>query len=98
MFLVATLPALVFGVATFCVPESPRWLAQVGHEERAREIFTRISGAEAAERSLHEVHLAIARETGRITELFHRGTRKALGIAVFLGVFSELSGITVVLY
>jgi MFS family permease len=98
MFLAATLPALVFGIASFCVPESPRWLAKVGREERAREIFTCISGAEVAETSLREIRRAVAEEADQLSSLFRAPARKALGIAVFLAVFSELSGITVVLY
>ena len=98
MFLVATLPALLFAVAVLRVPESPRWLAKAGHQELARKVLTRINGAAVAERSLNEIRLSLASEPGRLGDLFRRGTRQALGIAVFLAVFSELSGVTVVLY
>ena len=98
MFLMASLPAVLFGIATLCVPESPRWLAKGGQEDRAREILVRVSGKQAGEKSLEEIRQALTAETGRLAHLFHPRIRKALGIAVFLAVFSELSGITVVLY
>ena len=45
-----TLPALVFFVIIFFIPESPRWLALRGHTDRALRVLGRINGdrAEAA--------------------------------------------------
>lgn len=98
MFLMATLPAIFFAALTLFIPESPRWLAKVGQEGLAREILTRVGGSAAAEKSLSEIRAAIAEETGKFSDLFQPGPRKALGVAVFLSLVSELSGVTVVLY
>jgi sugar porter (SP) family MFS transporter len=98
MFLMATLPAIFFAALTFFIPESPRWLAKIGEEAPARAILTRVSGAAVAERSLAEIRAAVAEETGKFSDLFHPGPRKALGVAIFLSLVSELSGVTVVLY
>lgn len=98
MFLMAVLPAIFFAALTLFIPESPRWLAKAGLEDHARDILTRISGVAAAEQSLVEIRQAIAEETGRLADLFRSGVRKALFVAVFLSLVSELSGVTVVLY
>ncbi|MCX6968983.1 MAG: sugar porter family MFS transporter [Verrucomicrobia bacterium] len=98
MFLMATLPAVFFAALTLFIPESPRWLAKAGLTDRARDILARVGGMEAAERSLAEIKDAIAEETGRFSDLFRGGARKALFIALFLSLVSELSGVTVVLY
>ena len=39
-----TLPALVFFVIIFFIPESPRWLALRGHTDRALRVLGRING------------------------------------------------------
>jgi len=98
MFGTAALPALLFALATLFIPESPRWLVTVGRELRAREILERIGGREAAEKSLQEIRAAVSAESGRFSDLFRPSLRKALGVAVFLALVSELSGMTVVLY
>jgi sugar porter (SP) family MFS transporter len=98
MFLMAVLPAVFFAALTLFIPESPRWLAKIGLEDRAREILARVGGPAAAEASLVEIRQAIAEETGRLADLFRAGARKALLVAVFLSLVSELSGVTVVLY
>jgi SP family arabinose:H+ symporter-like MFS transporter len=98
MFLATTLPAALFALATLFIPESPRWLVMVGRERRAREVLELIQGKDTAEESLRDIRVTIGAETGRFSDLFSTRWRKALGIAVFLALVSEFSGITVVLY
>jgi MFS family permease len=47
---------------------------------------------------MKEIQDAITEETGSLAQLFAPGLRKALFVALFLAIVSELSGITVVLY
>src|SRR3954468_5711459 len=42
------LPAAIFLVSLFMVPESPRWLLLKGKEQNAKAILTKIDGADAA--------------------------------------------------
>ena len=98
MFFMATMPAVFFAALTLFIPESPRWLAKAGLVDKARDILARVGGTEAAEKSLVEIRQAISEETGRLSDLFQRGARKALMVALFLSLVSELSGVTVVLY
>jgi len=96
--LAATLPAVLFALATLFIPESPRWLAMVGRERRAREVLARIEGKDAAEESILGIRATITDATGRFSELLRARWRKALVVAIFLALVSEFSGITVVLY
>jgi sugar porter (SP) family MFS transporter len=98
MFLMATLPAVVFAVLTLLIPESPRWLAKAGFEQKAEAVLRRVAGVKAAQDSMREIRAAIAEEVGTLTELFLPGPRKALFVALFLAMVSEFSGVTVVLY
>src|SRR5208283_4994956 len=44
MFGVTALPAVVFFICMFFVPESPRWLAKKGRSEKSRRVLTKIGG------------------------------------------------------
>lgn len=99
MFLLQFVPAAVFFLAAFRVPESPRWLVLRSRLEHAREVLRALrSNAAEAEQELGEIQRAIAAERATHHEWRGSGMRHALYVGVFLAVFSELSGITVVMY
>jgi SP family arabinose:H+ symporter-like MFS transporter len=91
-------PAIIFWGLLFTVPESPRWLAQNGREDEARAVFTRVDGAEHAERELNAIRLAGKQEEGRFSELFTGAYRRPLLIAVLLMAFSQFCGINAIIY
>jgi sugar porter (SP) family MFS transporter len=97
MFGMGLFPAVVFTVFSFLIPETPRWLMKVGRTADAMQVLTKVGGAAVAEKEMKEIQNAIAEETGSLTQLFAPGLRKALFVALFLAIVSELSGITVVL-
>ena len=43
------IPAALFFLLMFFVPESPRWLAQEGHDDAATRILAKVGGPQAAE-------------------------------------------------
>ena len=99
MFLLQFVPAAIFFLAAFVVPESPRWLVLRSRPERAREVLRALrADGRAAEEELGEIQRAIAAERATAHEWRGPGMRRALYMGVFLAVFSELSGITVVMY
>lgn len=98
MFGAEILPAALFLILLFTVPESPRWLIQAGQEARGRTILARINGAAVAEREAAEISAALAREEGSLRELFQPGLRTALLVGVMLSVFGQLSGVNIVVY
>lgn len=98
MFLSEAVPGLVFFGLCLLIPETPRYLVSRGRQPEALSILARINGSFKAQQILDEIRTAISHESGRIGELFAPGLRRALIIALFLAVFSELSGVTVVLY
>jgi len=98
MFGSETLPALLFFVLLFLVPESPRWLTKQGREDEALAVLARVGGRQRARLEMKEIHDAIARESGSIWELFRPGIRAALAIAVVLAILQQVTGINAVLY
>lgn len=99
MFLLQFAPAAIFFLAALIVPESPRWLVLRSRLERAREVLCALRADETeAEEELGEIQRSIAAEQGTPHKWRSGGMRRALYMGVFLAVFSELSGITVVMY
>lgn len=100
MFLAESLPALCFLLTCLMIPDSPRWLDAKGYKEKALGVLERIRGdQDAARAELREIEEAVLSEgEGGISKLLKPGLRKALFIGVFLAIFSELSGITIVMF
>lgn len=98
MFGMELIPSALFTLLCFVIPETPRWLIKVGRSGEALRILTRVGGAQVAEQELAEIQEAVQEESGSIAQLLGPGLRKALFVALFLAVVSELSGITVVFY
>lgn len=98
MFAAAAVPAVLFLIALFFVPESPRWLVENNREDEARAIITRVSGAEAAEIEVAQIREAVAEEAGTLAELFQPGLRKALVLALVMAVMQQWTGINTILF
>jgi MFS transporter, SP family, arabinose:H+ symporter len=98
MFGMEVLPATAFIGLLFGVPESPRWLAQKGREDEARDILTKVDGFEHAEQEMAAIREAVSQEEGSFRELITGVFRKPLVLAVLLMAFSQFSGINAIMY
>lgn len=97
MFTAVAVPSIIFFVAAWFVPESPRWLARNGGKDRAHRILTRIGGTSYADREMKEI-LRTSREAARVRgkELFAPGVPRILTIGICLAVLQQWSGINVI--
>jgi sugar porter (SP) family MFS transporter len=98
MFASAAVPSVAFLVALLFVPESPRFLVETGREAEAAAVLERVGGRAQAAAELAEIRETVAQESGTLGELFSARLRRPLGIAVFLAVFQQVTGINTVIY
>ena len=92
-------PALLFFLVLFLIPESPRWLVVKGNVKKASLILNRIYGEREADIQVSNIKNLItieAKSDWRM--LFQPGFRMALFIGVALAMLGQLMGVNAVLY
>lgn len=94
MFVSEAIPAGLFGLLLLLVPESPRYLALNGKNDKALGILTRINGAERAKLIFQDIKVTVEKSSGK---LFAYGKIVIL-IGILLSVFQQFVGINVALY
>ena len=95
MFLSGTIPAALFLLLLFLVPETPRFLMLKGNESRARAVLSKLVTPEEREQELSEIRASLSEH--------HSGNLFSYGaLLIFIGitvsVFQQFVGINVVLY
>jgi len=99
MFGSEAIPAMLFFITMFFIPESPRWLASKGMNERAGKILGKINGSSIAETELDAIKKAIAKEEkGAWNVLFHPGMKVAMIAGILLALLSQFTGINAIIY
>ncbi len=101
MFGVETIPAFLFFVLMFFVPESVRWLVKNGQEEEAGKVLRKIGGSDYAIKQVREVQATISRENFahvNFKELLNPNVMKFIGLGIFLAFLQQWSGLNVIIY
>ncbi len=99
MFGAETVPAFLFFLLMFFVPESPRWLVRNGRDAEAARILSRVGGEEYAAREMTYIKGTIAsQEVARVNfgDLLEPRLLKVVALGVFLAVFQQWCGINVI--
>ena len=94
------LPALLFFIIIFFIPESPRWLILKGREEKATNILERIyTSSKDALFQLAETKSVLSSESKSEWKLLLQpGIRKAVIIGVCIAMLGQFMGVNAVLY
>ena len=98
---VETLPAILYFVALYRVPESPRWLAMQNREDEARTVLARTVGAQQADIELQSVKASLAagpQQKASIRELLRPSMRRVVTIGILVAVLQQITGINAVFF
>ena len=95
---ISGVPAVLFLIALFGIPRSPRWLATQAKLEEALDVL-RLTGIPKPEKELEEIVASIHLERSASAEpLFSKKYRLPVFLAITVGMFCQLSGINAILY
>ena len=94
MFVSEAVPAGLFTLLLFLVPETPRYLAMVGKDEQALTILAKINGKTRAQEILSDIKNTV---TVKTEKLFTYGWL-VIFVGIMLSVFQQAVGINAVLY
>jgi SP family xylose:H+ symportor-like MFS transporter len=96
MFASEAIPAALFGILVFFVPETPRYLALIYEDEKALTVLEKINGSkEKAQAILSEIKATVNESVKG--KLFSYGVT-VIVIGILLSVFQQFVGINVALY
>ncbi len=97
---VEAIPAALYFVLLFFVPESPRWLFGKGREDQALNIFTKVAGPEHAAEELRSIRQNAAEQVAGVGAgaLFSRRMRFVMLIALTIAFFQQITGINAIFY
>ncbi|HSM48189.1 MAG TPA: sugar porter family MFS transporter [Draconibacterium sp.] len=94
-----TIPALLFFIALFFIPESPRWLVLKSKEGTAQKTFGKIYGVAEAKNQVNDLkNLIRSEKESNWRILFQPGFRVAMFIGVSLAILGQFMGVNAVLY
>ena len=98
MFWAGTVPAVMFFVFSFFIPESPRFLAKSGKWKSAAYILEKIGGAQYAIQEQKEIAETLHGTSSKIDwkALSSKKVRPVLILGVVLAVFQQWCGINVI--
>jgi sugar porter (SP) family MFS transporter len=99
---VEVVPAVLYGLLSFAIPESPRFLISVGKVDRARQVLSEVEGKNVdldarvteIDRAMHREHKSTFRDL--LGSRF--GFLPIVWIGIGLSVFQQLVGINVAFY
>lgn len=96
MFLSEAIPAVLFLILLFTVPETPRYLVLKNQDEKALSILNKLYEKAVAKATLFEIKSSFHNNKGK-SKLFSFGKAIVI-IGIMLSVFQQFVGINVALY
>ncbi len=94
MFLSEAIPAAIFGILLFFVPETPRYLALTNRNDEALRVLTSINGSKRAKEIMVEIKGTLNQHSAKI---FAYGKLVVI-TGILLSIFQQFVGINVALY
>jgi len=96
MFLTGVVPSAVFFLFVALAPESPRFLAMTGKQDKAFAVLERIGGADTARNQIAEIMATTHKDAKSWRGLLRPGVRRALWVGAALAILIQVSGINTI--
>ena len=100
MFWAEAVPASLFLVLAFFIPESPRWQVLRGHQSQAQATLTHIGGEEYALAEMESIRQSVSAdasaEKAGLKTLFSRKYAAVLSLGIIIAVFQQWCGTNVI--
>jgi SP family sugar:H+ symporter-like MFS transporter len=97
-----TVPALLYGIMSFAIPESPRYLIESGREDRARQVLAEVEAPDTdLDARIAEIRTVLRREyKPRLKDLLggRFGFLAIVWVGIGASVFQQFVGINVIFY
>lgn len=97
---VITIPALLLLVGVFFLPDSPRWLAARGNDDKARRVLEKLRDSTAQAKSeLDEIRESLKiKQSGWGLFTSNKNFRRAVYLGILLQVMQQFTGMNVIMY
>ncbi|MDR3434778.1 MAG: sugar porter family MFS transporter [Rouxiella aceris] len=97
---VITIPALLLLVGVFFLPDSPRWLAARGNDDKARRVLEKLrDSSEQARNELNEIRESLKiKQSGWGLFTNNKNFRRAVYLGILLQVMQQFTGMNVIMY
>lgn len=98
MLAVAAIPAAVYLVLSSVIPESPRYLVQIGKTDRAREVFAKVDPGDP-DAKIAEVRESLGEKKPKLSDLRGRvGLLPIVWVGMAIAALQQFCGINVIFY
>jgi MFS transporter, SP family, arabinose:H+ symporter len=99
MFTAGAVPAGLFFVCIFLVPESPRWLVSKGRPDKAAAVLRNISGELRVEDDILQMQAGMQQQVkGKLSDLLQPGVKFIVLLGITLAVFQQISGANAIFF
>ena len=103
MFWIELIPASIFLVSLFFIPESPRFLIASSQREKGQQVLEKLYGSKIGHEKVNEIEASLAddQHAPKLSDLIDSSVgkvRSIVWVGIGLAVFQQLVGINVVFY
>ena len=101
MFIAGVVPAVVYGVVSLLLPESPRYRVLKGEDDKARAEFSRLWPDENLDAAMKEMKDSIKEDKAEKTATLRGdrfGLKPIVWVGIILSIFQQFVGINVIFY